>query len=62
MTLVREGLERQAIDELPYLEPLDEIVQSGRTGADALLDLWQRTGGEPTAVIAALAHPGLEGC
>lgn len=62
MTIVREGLERQAIDELPYLEPLDEIVQSGRTGADALLDLWERSGGEPTEVIAALAHPGLEGC
>lgn len=61
MTIAREGLERQALDELPYLEPLDEIALSGRTPADHLLDLWDRTAGEPTAIIAALAHPGLEG-
>jgi glutamate--cysteine ligase len=48
------GLGRQAPEELPYLAPVREIAESGRTQADALLDLWQRTGGDPARVIAAL--------
>jgi glutamate--cysteine ligase len=48
------GLGRQAADELPYLEPVREIAETGRTQADALIDLWKRTGGDPARVIAAL--------
>ncbi|HWN69853.1 MAG TPA: glutamate-cysteine ligase family protein [Haliangium sp.] len=48
------GLARQAPAELPYLEPVREIAETGRTQADALLDLWRRTGGDPARVIAAL--------
>lgn len=48
------GLGREAPDELPYLEPVREIAETGRTQADALLDLWRRTDGDPARVIAAL--------
>lgn len=48
------GLGRQAPDELPYLEPVRDIAASQRTQADAMLDLWKRTGGDPARVIAAL--------
>jgi glutamate--cysteine ligase len=48
------GLGRQAPDELPYLEPVREIAETGRSQADALIDLWRRTGGDPARVIAAL--------
>lgn len=56
LAIASDGLRRQAPDELPYLEPLSAIVESGRTGADAFLELWRRTGGDPAQVIPALRH------
>lgn len=58
--IAEAGLKRQRSEELHYLEPLREIVDSGRTQADQFIDLWERTGGDPEQVIPALAHPG--GC
>lgn len=54
LEIASEGLRRQDEDEVAYLEPLHEIAATGRTQADALRDLWQRTQGDPSRVIAAL--------
>jgi glutamate--cysteine ligase len=54
VNIAAAGLGRQDPTELPYLEPVREIAESGRSQADALLDLWQRTGGDPARIIAAL--------
>lgn len=45
------GLARIEPGDRGYLEPLREIVATGRTRADAIVDVWRRAGGEPTAVI-----------
>lgn len=50
------GLRRQVPEELAYLEPVREIVDSGRTQADRVLELWTRTGGDRARVIAELSH------
>jgi glutamate--cysteine ligase len=54
--IAADGLSRERPQELGLLEPLREIVETGRTQADAVVDLWR---GEPdlTRRIAALSHP-----
>jgi glutamate--cysteine ligase len=54
--IIEDGLARLEPGELPYLEPVREIVHSGRTQADAVLELWRKTGGDPMAVIEGTAH------
>lgn len=54
VSIAAAALRRQAPDELHYLEPLQAIVDQQVTQADRLTELWQRTGGEPAAVIDAL--------
>jgi glutamate--cysteine ligase len=56
-----EGLSRHAPDDRYYLAPLRQIVDSGRTQADVLADVWKRAKGEPRALVEALAYPGLGG-
>jgi glutamate--cysteine ligase len=56
LAIAEDGLGRLEPGELPYLEPVREIVHSGRTQADAVLDLWRKTGGDPMAVIEGTAH------
>jgi gamma-glutamylcysteine synthetase len=56
VVIAEDGLGRLEPGELPYLEPVREIVYSGRTQADAVIDLWRRTGGDPMAVIEGTAH------
>ncbi len=51
-----DGLSREAPDERGYLDPLREIVTSGRTQADEMLELWERTGGDVLDVVAGIAH------
>lgn len=43
-------------DERPYLDPLREIVASGRTGADRTLEAFAASQGDPGRLIAALAY------
>jgi glutamate--cysteine ligase len=56
VAIAADGLRREAPDEIPLLEPLREIVETGRMPAASVVDLWQH---EPdtSARIAALAHP-----
>ena len=56
VTIAEAGLWRQEPSELPYLDPVREIVDTGRTQADAMLELWERTGGDRSAVIAEVVH------
>jgi glutamate--cysteine ligase len=56
LAIAEDGLGRLEPGELPYLQPVREIVHSGRTQADAVLDLWRKTGGDPMAVIEGTAH------
>jgi glutamate--cysteine ligase len=57
--IAREGVRRITPDELALLAPVEEVAATGRTQADAFRELWNRTGGDPDAVIDHLAHPGL---
>lgn len=59
VAIAKDGLSRVAPSALDLLAPVEEIAESGRTQADAMLDIWKSTGGDRAAVIRALAHPGL---
>lgn len=59
--IAEDGLRRSAPEELGYLEPVRRVVDTGRTQADELADLWARTGGRPGPIVEALAHPGVGG-
>jgi glutamate--cysteine ligase len=61
LRIADDSLHRNAPDERAYLAPIREIVETGRTQADATADLWKQTGGDPRRLIEALAHPGLAG-
>lgn len=56
VAIADDGLRRLMPDELPYLEPIRAIVESGRTQADELLDLWSAANGDPTLIIPQIAH------
>jgi glutamate--cysteine ligase len=58
--IAEDGLRRVGPVELPFLEPLREIVDTGRSPADHVIGLWER---EPDTVerIRRLAYPGLGG-
>jgi glutamate--cysteine ligase len=60
VALADEGLKRRhqtgMPDERPYLEPLREILASGRTGADRTLELHARTNGNPAALVEAMRY------
>jgi glutamate--cysteine ligase len=59
VAIAKDGLARVAPASVSLLEPVEEIATSGRTQADAMVELWNRTGGDRASVIRALAHPGL---
>ena len=56
ISIAEDGLRRQMPDELPYLAPARAVVDSGWTQADALIDLWRQTGGNPADIIPRIAH------
>ena len=56
VALSRDGLRRTAPDEVHFLEPVEQVVTTGRTQADAMLELWSSSGGDRRAVIDGLAH------
>jgi glutamate--cysteine ligase len=53
VAIARHGLSRLTPVELPTLAPLEEIVATGRTAADAIAELWARSP-DPAKLIAAL--------
>jgi glutamate--cysteine ligase len=59
VAIAHDGLSRVAPHSQSLLDPVDAIASSGRTQADAILELWKRHAGDRAALIRALAHPGL---
>jgi glutamate--cysteine ligase len=53
---LRRRFEAGHPDERPFLEPLRDIVASGRTGADRVLDVHAGTGGDPAALVEAMRY------
>ena len=54
--IAANGVRRLGSGEAAMLDPLSHIVKTGRTPATRMLDVWHRTGGEVTKVIAALRY------
>ena len=54
------GLTNQQPDDLHFIDPILEIVETGRTQADEIRELWQKTS-RVDERVKALAYPGLEG-
>jgi glutamate--cysteine ligase len=61
VAIAEDGVRRDAPGDVGYLAPVREIAESGRTQADAMLDIWAETGGDPAKAIPRLAYPGLDG-
>jgi glutamate--cysteine ligase len=59
VAIARDGLSRVAPDALPLIDPVDEIASTRRTQADRIIEIWRRHAGDRSALIRALAHPGL---
>jgi len=57
--IARDSVQRQEPSELPYLEAVRAIVESGETQADRVAAIWQRHAGEPEPIIRELSYPGL---
>jgi glutamate--cysteine ligase len=56
LAIAKDGLSRRDPSEIPALAPLEEIAATGRTQADAMLDLWDRHKGAPEPIIEALRY------
>jgi glutamate--cysteine ligase len=61
VAIAEDGLRRVGPEDVPYLEPVRAIAETGRTQADEIVDLWRDTGGDPAKIIPRLAYPGLSG-
>jgi glutamate--cysteine ligase len=61
VAIARDGLSRIAPASVELLAPVEEIAATRRTQADAMIELWERHRGDRTALIRALAHPGIGG-
>jgi len=53
VAIADDGLRRTAPNELRYLEPVREIVDTGRTRADIVADAWRDADGDPATIISA---------
>ena len=60
VAIARDGLSRVAPSAIELLAPVEEIAATRRTQADAMVELFERHQGDRTALIRALAHPGLD--
>ncbi|MEO8707344.1 MAG: glutamate-cysteine ligase family protein [Kofleriaceae bacterium] len=59
VAIAHAGLARLAPGSVSLLEPIETIAASGRTHADAIVELWNQHAGDRAALVRALAHPGL---
>ena len=60
LAIATDGLHRTCPSEDRFLEPVREIIETGRTPADDIVDLWTSEGDMETR-IQALAYPQLRG-
>jgi glutamate--cysteine ligase len=59
VAIARDGLKRTLPGVLRLIEPVAHIAETGRTQADAIIDIWNTHAGDVPALVRALAHPGL---
>jgi glutamate--cysteine ligase len=59
VAIAKDGLGRVAPRSVDLLAPVEEIATSGITQADHMIAAWQRAGSDRSALVRALAHPGL---
>jgi glutamate--cysteine ligase len=59
VAIAKDGLGRVAPRSVGLLAPVEEIATSGITQADHMIAAWQRAGSDRSALVRALAHPGL---
>jgi glutamate--cysteine ligase len=59
VAIARDGLGRIAPSAIALLAPVEAIAATGRTDADRIVERWQAHAGDRTALVRALAHPGL---
>ena len=58
VAIAKEGLRRLAAEEdLALLDPIERIAETGRTAADAILEIHAETGGDPDRIADAIAIP-----
>lgn len=58
VNIARDGLSRVDKTEIPYLDPVLEIVETQRTEATKLLELWDQHQGNPAKILPLLSyHP-----
>jgi glutamate--cysteine ligase len=60
VAIVKAGAARVAPASVPLLAPVEAIALTGRTQADRIVDIWRKHAGDRAALVAALAHPGLQ--
>jgi len=56
VAIVKDGLSRVDPAEIPYIDPIAEVVESGRTHASALTELWQQHSGDPDKIVPLLSY------
>ena len=61
VAIAKDGLGRVAPRSLPLLAPVEAIATTGVTQADQMVATWKKHEGDRTAMVRALAHPGLAG-
>jgi glutamate--cysteine ligase len=62
MAIARAGLEQVDANAIPYLEPLQAIVDEQRTLADHVRETWESVNGDLSAFIDEVAYPELSSC
>mgnify|MGYP003632030798 FL=1 len=51
-----DGLKRVDATELPYLDPVREVVETGRSHATRLLEMWDEHDGDPKKILPLLSY------
>ena len=59
VAIARDGLARSLPGVVRLIEPVAQVAESGRTEADAIVELWSAHAGDVPALVRALAHPEL---
>ncbi len=54
--IAKDGLKRIDPTEIPYLDPVFEIVDTQRTEATKLLELWDKHQGDPAKILPLLSY------
>lgn len=56
VAIARDGLTRVDKSEISYLEPVSEVVETQRTHATRLIELWNEHQGDPAKILPLLSY------